>query len=876
MPQSNQGSRLVFTVGLVALIAGCIAPASVVCSDGRTCPPNTRCEQMLCVGDAEKIACAGLAPGTDCVLGGAPGKCIEGLCRLPFCGDGKTAAPESCDGADLAGKTCTDLGFYGQTAGGLTCKRDCTFDTSGCSGACGDRMINGSELCDGSELGGADCRTAGFYDAPGLRCSPYCTFDVVACTGFCGDAKTNGPEQCDGAPPLGKTCFEYGFDRGLVGCSALCGPDLEACSQIGWKTVLGGTFNGVWGAARDDVFAIGPKGKIVRGDGTTWSTMSSGTTEDLLRIWGSGPNDVFVVGTSSILHWNGTAWSPMRLPEGVVGPGVERIHGDLWGSGPKDVYVVGSGGLLHWDGSRWSAAAQFISDNWWSGIWGSGPKDVYVVGGMLKHWDGTRWSETDGPGPDRVWGSGPKDVMACGAISCTHWDGTRWSVTPWGSYFVGQVSSIWGSGPNDVLAISGNHLMHWEGKSWSEISSPEDPRAIWGTGPDDVFVVGGSGIQHRTGDSWFATTAPIPISSLWAGGPADLFVGGEPDKSVCPVEQLAGCTPVLAPHVGTSFLPGWTSVVDVWGSSSSDVFAVTSEGQIYHWDGTSWSVSYQFPVLGGIGPFVLRIWGSGPDAVLALGGPALGNSKYPDDRTHFVRWDGRGWSPMVLPVETRRLGGLWASRQGEAFAVGEAGQIVRWDGEIWSAMESGSTEDLIDVWGSGHDDVFAVGAGGTVLHYDGAKWSPMRSGTLPSDSFLFRVRGSGRGDVFVVGSETEDLGFSRPAGDLFLHLRRGDWERVALPAGASIEELAVTPSRVFLGHGLDLLQLDRESVTCAGPEKSCDDGWDNDCDGLADDDDPDCKGLVAEQCANLFDDDQNGLVDCADPACATFPACRHR
>jgi hypothetical protein len=73
-----------------------------------------------------------------------------------------------------------------------------------------------------------------------------------------------------------------------------------------------------------------------------------------------------------------------------------------------------------------------------------------------------------------------------------------------------------------------------------------------------------------------------------------------------------------------------------------------------------------------------------------------------------------------------------------------------------------------------------------------------------------------------------------------------------------------------------ILHLDRNGVTCVGPEKNCSDGWDNDCDGLADGADPDCAGRAAEQCANLVDDDHNGLIDCADPGCANFPRCKHR
>jgi hypothetical protein len=86
----------------------------------------------------------------------------------------------------------------------------------------------------------------------------------------------------------------------------------------------------------------------------------------------------------------------------------------------------------------------------------------------------------------------------------------------------------------------------------------------------------------------------------------------------------------------------------------------------------------------------------------------------------------------------------------------------------------------------------------------------------------------------------------------------------------------VSPTLVVMVGTMGEIRIDRASVTCVGPERDCLDGWDNDCDGLADGADPDCAGKVAEQCANLADDDNDGLVDCVDPDCATFPACKGR
>ena len=52
-------------------------------------------------------------------------------------------------------------------------------------------------------------------------------------------------------------------------------------------------------------------------------------------------------------------------------------------------------------------------------------------------------------------------------------------------------------------------------------------------------------------------------------------------------------------------------------------------------------------------------------------------------------------------------------------------------------------------------------------------------------------------------------------------------------------------------------------------DATCDDGLDNDCDGLTDVDDPDCDP-VPEICDDGIDNSGNGLIDCADPACDGF------
>ena len=100
--------------------------------------------------------------------------CIEGMCvqrdagakpdvsmdvEQSRCGDGIKDKTESCDGAQLDGKTCLLMGFSGGT---LRCKSDCTFDSSGCH-KCGDWKVSGPEQCDGGNLDGKSCTTMGFW-----------------------------------------------------------------------------------------------------------------------------------------------------------------------------------------------------------------------------------------------------------------------------------------------------------------------------------------------------------------------------------------------------------------------------------------------------------------------------------------------------------------------------------------------------------------------------------------------------------------------------------------------------------------------------------------------------------------------------------------
>jgi hypothetical protein len=104
-------------------------------------------------------------------------------------------------------------------------------------------------------------------------------------------------------------------------------------------------FYGIWGSSGSDVFAVGEYGTILHYDGTSWSSMVSGTTNHLTGVWGSSGNDVFAMGEYGvILHYDGSSWSFMEIDT------TYNLNG-VWGSSGSDVFAVGyAGTIFHYDG----------------------------------------------------------------------------------------------------------------------------------------------------------------------------------------------------------------------------------------------------------------------------------------------------------------------------------------------------------------------------------------------------------------------------------------------------------------------------------------------------------------------------------------------
>lgn len=203
---------------------------------------------IKCNGDAQCAPCISGNGGPDCpknanFIAAQSCACTSDCgqlcgCTNEFCGNGKIEGAEDCEGTDLGGKTCATALGDNAAFGNLKCGSNCHFDVSSCSSStpfCGNKKLDGGELCDGALLNGKTCATVtGNADATGqLKCTYKCGFDASGCQvpGVCGDGTLGVGEQCDMSDFGGKNCASAvgpGYS-GQLKCSPTCQIDTSGC-----------------------------------------------------------------------------------------------------------------------------------------------------------------------------------------------------------------------------------------------------------------------------------------------------------------------------------------------------------------------------------------------------------------------------------------------------------------------------------------------------------------------------------------------------------------------------------------------------------------------------------------------------------------------
>lgn len=179
----------------------------------------------------------------------------------------------------------------------------------------------------------------------------------------------------------------------------------------------------------------------------------------------------------------------------------------------------------------------------------------------------------------------------------------------------------------------------------------------------------------------------VSCASDDSAGAAHAGLAAEPDPSK--PAQPAAPTAIEVPNP----LP---SLGAVWGSASSDVWAVGSEGVMIHYDGTRWAAAQsptKAPLLGIHGIASDDIWAVGDDVIL--------------------HWDGNEWSVKLENISEALLA-VWVVASDDVWIAGidketHHGLLRHWNGQEFGRGVFGGAASVWELWAGGPGDVWMAG-----------------------------------------------------------------------------------------------------------------------------------------------------------------------
>jgi hypothetical protein len=234
------------------------------------------------------------------------------------------------------------------------------------------------------------------------------------------------------------------------------------------------------------------------------------------------------------------------------------------------------------------------------------------------HFDGTAWTNVTAQMPSRarlsIYPISKTDVWAVGTQgAAAHYDGKSWTLHPCvGTYH--DFVDVYARGGQVWVAAAGPEVMHYDGSQWQKVSPPElaqsSIQVLWGTGQQVLVPVN--------------TKDPMKYMARLRDG----VWSKEP--------------------VGPGGLPL------LHGSSETDIWAMSGQGQGYHYDGKTWT---RFPTNSQISLWALSV--AGPERAFAVG-----------DRGTILRWDGRAWQGSESGTQAQ-LVSVYAPPSGPAWVGGD-------------------------------------------------------------------------------------------------------------------------------------------------------------------------------------------------------------
>jgi len=351
----------------------------------------------------------------------------------------------------------------------------------------------------------------------------------------------------------------------------------------------------------------------------------------------------------------------------------------LWGTSPSDVWAVGEGGtILHFDGVRWSRIASGTTDSLVA-IGGRAAGDAWAIGSgrTLLRLSGGAWQPVALPELENeeeladllvlpngeawiVGGSTKKSLANEDIVSrCLigHTDGGAagaWKLDEESE--CGPLGRVWGASPDDVWADGGD-VVHWNGR-YLTVNPKQKPAPIVG--------------RHGYASGWKLTLD-------WGGG---------------------GIGPLVDPHRPNTS-PG--DARDFWAWGPDDVWAISKDGGLMHFDGKRWSR------------------GDAPVALRAVAARAIDDVWAVGSHASLLHYDGRRWQSSPLPRPGGSVPVAIAVPAANEVWVLTGRELLRIDGKRWTTVVASpgpAPPELTSFVVRGPNDVW-VAAGTKLLHWNG-------------------------------------------------------------------------------------------------------------------------------------------------------------
>ncbi len=279
-----------------------------------------------------------------------------------------------------------------------------------------------------------------------------------------------------------------------------------------------------------------------------------------------------------------------------------------------------------------------------------------------------------------------------------------------------------------------------------------------------------TGVAGWDGSQWtqYPNVAPSSrLDAVWTFATDDAWAGGYKNA----LAHWNGTAWSLVSTGGALAGGGFDSIIDLWGTAQSNLWAVTASGSVAHYTGT-WSAFTPLTTGGGT---LAAIWGPGPSDVWTVGSGG----------TAF-HYDGTAWSPATLPTGGLALSAIWGAAANDVWAAASGGSsnsglLVHWNGTAWSKDIAASNAvagiyNGLFLWGSGPHDIWESGynIGGSILaHYDGTSWTVQPPFVIGTNYLLQggSLWGRSKNDAWMVGYD-------------FRHWDGTAWTKIAGPGSS--------------------------------------------------------------------------------------------